>query len=84
MKTKNKKQVSDKLTDKQVLFFAKAAEIGMTDKEKQDPMSYVNKINYLAYNKVTNVSQVLSIIPHFALALDTLDKEQTYKNLGLK
>lgn len=72
-----------RLKDKEVLFFAKAAEIGMTEEEKKSPMCYVNKINYLAFNRITTVDQVVSLLPQFIVKIEEEDAKQIYKNMGM-
>lgn len=65
MNTTKQKIKTTKLKAKEVLFFARAAEIGMTEAEKKNPICYVNKINYLAFNRTTTVEQVMSLLPQF-------------------
>lgn len=72
-----------RLKDKEVLFFAKAAEIGMTEEEKKNPMCYVNKINYLAFNRITTVDQVVSLLPQFIVKIEEEDAKQIYKNMRM-
>lgn len=71
------------MNDEEVLFFAKIARAGMSDDELKTPEKYVDTINHLSGKKVTNISQVLGVVPCFIAAIEEEDAKQTYYNLGL-
>jgi hypothetical protein len=78
------KQVSiSMLTDREVLFFSKIVEVDMTLEERQNPQSYVDKINYLAKPKCTKIDQIMCVIPTFILQMEEEDARLKYKNMGI-
>jgi enhancing lycopene biosynthesis protein 2 len=71
------------MTDEEVLFFARIAQAGMTQEELGSPEKYVEVINHLSGKTITNISQVLGVVPCFIAAIEEEDAKQTYYNLGL-
>lgn len=76
-------QKTEALTDKEVLFFYKIAELELNQEDLDKPEKYVKVINKLAHPKTTSVSQVLGVIPKFIVQLEKEDFYLTYKHLGL-
>ena len=76
-------QKTEALTDKEVLFFYKIAELELNKEDLNKPEKYVEVINKLAHPKITSVSQVLGVIPKFIVQLEKEDFYLTYKHLGL-
>jgi len=77
------KQVDNLLTDDEVLFFYKIVEVDMTQEERQDPNTYVEKINALSRPKRTTTDQVICVIPAFILQMEEEDARLKYKNMGI-
>ena len=76
-------QKTEALTDKEVLFFYKIAELELNKEDLNKPEKYVEVINKLAHPKTTSISQVLGVIPKFIVQLEKEDFYLTYKHLGL-
>jgi hypothetical protein len=55
----------------------------MTLEEKQNPQSYVDKINYLVKPKCTKIDQIMCVIPTFILQMEEEDARLKYKNMGI-